>query len=109
MNDQFLFVDHKTALNGEPHAARIRSPIYQDTATTCLVMYNFYVAGNISSQAILLSMHKNEVNLPIDFLHVDSTTVGQYHYRQTTIGRHSDDVQVRIKESLKRIPKLTFQ
>ena len=53
----------------------------------------YYVAGNLSSP-IAVALRKDDVNLPIDFLHVGSTNISEFYYRETSLGRHRQDIQV---------------
>ena len=90
--DSFLFV--QSVPDGHDNEAMIESPVYQDTAVSCIVSYQYYIAGNLDESVITVALRKDDVDMPIDFLRIGSETVGQFHYRETTIGRKIDDVQV---------------
>ena len=92
--DNFLFVEFVEKPEGEDSMALVKSPIYQDTAVTCTVSYDYYIAGNLTESVITVALRKEDVDLPIDFLHRGSETIGNFYNRVTSVGRKLSDIQV---------------
>ena len=83
--DKFLFVDFKP--DGHDITALIKSPYYHDTAVSCTVSYEYYIAGNLNESVITVALRRGDIDLPIDFLHGVSETTGSFQSRVTTVGR----------------------
>lgn len=96
--DSFLFVE--SVPDGHDNMAMIESPVYQDTAVTCTVSYDYYIAGNSDESVITVALRKDDVDLPIDFLRIgEDPDPPKFLYRETTIGRKMDDVQVKCMQN----------
>ena len=93
-NTRFLFADWRSAPDGMPNMAVVRSPIYQDSATSCRLGLQYYIAGDINSSAIAVALREDDIHIPIGFLHAQSATLSSFKYTEIQVGRHVSNLQV---------------
>ena len=93
-NTRFLFADWRSPPNGLPNMAVVRSPIYQDSAASCRLLLQTYIAGDINSSAIAVALKDGEIHTPIGFLHADSSTLSSFKDTEIQVGRHEKNLQV---------------
>ena len=94
-NTRFLFADWRSPPNGLPNMAVVRSPIYQDSASSCRLLLQTYIAGDINSSAIAVALKDGEIHTPIGFLHADSSTLSTFKDTEIQVGRHVSNLQVK--------------
>ena len=91
----FLFVDWLKPFDEESDKqAIIFSPIYQDSASECVLNIDYYIAGYINSPAITVSVRVDDEDFPIDFLHDESATIAKFKHREIGIGRRLNSIEV---------------
>ena len=99
--EKFLFIDwNKPTNETESEMAVLLSPVYRQTSSDCTLLFDYYIAGDINSSAIIVSFGDDYEHNPIDFLYVISTTTGEFKSREISLGRRVSDVsQVYINYS----------
>ena len=75
--------------------ARILAPAYQNSNVDCVMRFYYYFNGSSGGALLEIGIQEDELDIPLDFLHLDAIAKPQWYIRVVGIGRIPGHIQVK--------------
>ena len=74
--------------------ARLLAPTYQNSNTDCQFKFYYYFDGTAGGALLEISRQEDELDIPLDFIHLDDILEPTWNIRVVGIGRVPGHIQV---------------
>ena len=92
----FLFINSTGGPDDDYSSAyaRILAPAYQNSNVDCVMRFYYYFNGSAGGALLEIGIQEDELDIPLDFLHLDAITTPEWYVRVVGIGRKPGHIQV---------------
>ena len=95
-DSSFLFINSTGGPDDDYSSAyaRILAPAYQNSNVDCEMRFYYYFNGTAGGALLEIGIQEDELDIPLDFLHLDAITEPEWFVRIVGIGRIPGNIQV---------------
>ena len=92
----FLFINSTGGPDDDYSSAyaRILAPAYQNSNVDCVMRFYYYFNGSAGGALLEIGIQEDELDIPLDFLHLDAIITPEWYVRVVGIGRKPGHIQV---------------
>ena len=96
-DSSFLFINSTGGPDDDYSSAyaRLLAPAYQNSNVDCQFRFYYYFNGSAGDAVLEIGIQEDELDVPLDFIHLDDITEPTWNMRVVGLGRIPGHIQVR--------------